>query len=121
MIEQNKSVAKRWLDEFWTAGDLAVADELFSVNYVRHDPEGKMIGPDVVRGYVHFIAEDMIAEGDRVVVRWTATGTHIPTNRQVTFPGMDILRLLDGKIIESWPCFDRKLIELQLSGKSQPD
>jgi predicted ester cyclase len=61
-----------------------------------------------------------VAEGDRVVVRWTATGTHAPTNRRITFPGMDILRIREGRIVESWPCYDRLAIERQLGTPTQP-
>ena len=122
--EENKAVARRWLDEFWSTGNLALADEIFAPTYVRHDPDGPMTGPDAIRRYVatiradlpdlHFVADDMVAEGDRVVMRWTASGTHTPTSRQITFTGVDILRIRDGKIVESWPCFDRLAIGQQL-------
>jgi len=58
---------------------------------------------------VHFTIEDQIAEGDRVVTRWTARGTHQgplvgipPTSKQVTMSGIAIYRLVDGKIVEQW-------------------
>lgn len=124
MTEANKAVAQRWLDEFWGAGNLAVVNELFAATYVRHDPAGPMTGLDAIRTYVariradfpdlHFTADDVLAEADRVVVRWTATGTHAPTKRRVTFTGVDILRIQGEKIVESWPCFDRWAIEQQL-------
>src|SRR5579885_2030440 len=98
MAEVNKAVARRWLDEFWSAGNLALADEVFAPTYVRHDPEGPMTGPDAIRRFVatiranfpdlHFTTDDLVTEGDRVVVRWTATGTHAPTNRRITFTGV---------------------------------
>ena len=126
----NKAVAQQWLDKFWSTGDLAFADEVFAPTYVRHDPAGPMIGLDAIRRYVaairadfpdlRFTADDMVAEGDRVVVRWTATGTHTPTNRRITFPGVDILRIQEAKIVESWPCFDRLVIEQQLRAPAQP-
>lgn len=124
VAEENKMLARRWLDEFWGAGNFAGADEIFASTYLRHDFDGPMIGTDAIRGYVaairvdipdlHFTADDVVAEGDRVVVRWTATGTHARTSRPITFAGMDILRIRDGKIVESWPCFDRLGIERQL-------
>jgi predicted ester cyclase len=121
--------ARRWLDEFWN-GNLALADVILAPAYVRHDPDGPMIGPDAHRRFVagiraefpdlHFTTEDLVAEGDRVVVRWTATGTHVPINRRITFPGMDILCIREGRIVESWPCYDRLAIERQLGAPTQP-
>jgi predicted ester cyclase len=130
VVEENKVLARRWLDEFWGRGNLASAEEIFAPAYVRHDFDGPMIGPDAIRRYVasiradlpdlQFTADDMVAEGDRVVVRWTATGTHAPTKRRLTFAGMDILRIVDGKIVESWPCFDRWGIAQQVGAPAQP-
>jgi steroid delta-isomerase-like uncharacterized protein len=58
---------------------------------------------------IHFDLEDVLAEGDKVVIRWTCTGTHrgefrgiAPTGKRVSFPGMNIYRLRDGKIVERW-------------------
>lgn len=128
MTEENKAVAQRWLDEFFSKGNLAIADEIFASTYMRHDPDGPMTGLDAIRRYVaairadfpdlHFTTDDMLADGDRVVVRWTATGTHAPTNRRITFTGVDILRLQEEKIVESWPCFDRLGIQRQLGATS---
>ena len=57
--------------------------------------------------------EDVIAEGDKVVARWTARGTHNgalmnipPTGKQVTLKGIDVLRIEGGKIVERWGEFD---------------
>jgi para-nitrobenzyl esterase len=129
VVEENKAVARRWLDEFWSRGNLASADEIFAPTYHRHDFAGPMRGRDAIRAYVagiraefpdlRFAAEDVVAEGDRVVVRWTARGTHAPTKRVITFGGMDILRLADGQIVESWPCFDRLGIEQQVRAPAQ--
>jgi predicted ester cyclase len=129
MAEESKAVSRRWLDEFWSAGNLVIADEIFAPTYVRYDPEGPMIGLDTIRRFVaairadipdlYFTADDVVAEGDRVVVRWTATGTHASVNRRIRFTGMDILRIREEKIIESWPCFDRLAIEQQLSATSR--
>jgi steroid delta-isomerase-like uncharacterized protein len=57
--------------------------------------------------------DDIIAEGDKVVIRWTANGTHqgelmgIPASgNQTTWSGMTIYRFADGKIVESWWAYD---------------
>ena len=64
----------------------------------------QMAFPDLV-----VTVEDQIAEGDRVVTRWTARGTHggeflgiPPTGKEFTFKGVDIVRIVDGKIVEGW-------------------
>ncbi len=53
--------------------------------------------------------EDQVAEGDRVVTRWTARGTHTgafqgipPTGKQGRMTGIDIDRIADGKVVECW-------------------
>jgi predicted ester cyclase len=63
---------------------------------------------------LRFIIQDMVAEGSRVVVRWTSQGTHrgmfagtAPTGRQVSNEGIGIYRVEDGKIVESWSQVDR--------------
>jgi steroid delta-isomerase-like uncharacterized protein len=117
--EANKALAIR-ADEHVNTGDTAIADEIFATNFVNHDPAN----PDVrdlesYKGWVaaartampdfHATMEDIIAEGDMVAERWTATGTQEgelpgipPTGRQVTFTGMTIYRVAEGKIVDMW-------------------
>ncbi|NYT19029.1 MAG: ester cyclase [Methanosarcinales archaeon] len=63
---------------------------------------------------LQFIVNDVIAEGDKVVTRWTASGTHLadfqgvpPTHKPVTFTGITITRLEDGMIAEDWEEVDQ--------------
>jgi hypothetical protein len=72
---------------------------------------------------LHETAEDMVAEGDKVVMRRTATGTHQgelagmpPTGRKVKFTMMVIFRFADGKIVEAWWSFDMLGMIQQLTG-----
>ena len=58
-------------------------------------------------------SNDQIADGDKVVTRWTATGTHkgqlmgiAPTNKHATITGVDIARYHDGKVVEAWASYD---------------
>ncbi|MEJ2704230.1 MAG: ester cyclase family protein, partial [Sedimentisphaerales bacterium] len=121
--EANKALAIR-ADEHVNTGDPAIADEVFATDFINHDPAN----PDVrdlesYKGWVaatrtampdfHATMEDMIAEGDKVAERWTATGTQEgelpgipPTGRQVTFTGMTIYRVAEGKIVEMWWSMD---------------
>ena len=117
--EENKALARRVIEEMFNKGNLDVADELIAQDYVDHDqamPED-IHGPEGFKDYVsmyrsafpdlHIQIEDQIAEGDKVVTRWTGTGTHegelagiAPTDNQVTLPGMEIVRISDGKLVE---------------------
>jgi steroid delta-isomerase-like uncharacterized protein len=100
-------------------------DELVAPEFVGHDPAlpQDIAGPDgqreVVSGYraafpdLEVTIDDQIAEGDRVVTRWTARGTHtgdlwgIPgTGKQVTVTGTSIDRNQDGRIVETWSHWD---------------
>jgi steroid delta-isomerase-like uncharacterized protein len=120
---ENKAIVER-LVELWNSGDLAIADEIFAADFVNHDPnrpevtdfesykawvvENRTAFPDF-----HTEVQDMIAEGDKVASRWTVAGTHKgefsgipPTGVRVTVTGMNIHRLVDGKIVEAWWSYD---------------
>ena len=120
-IEANKAIVRRWYDEFWNAEKLDVLAELLHPDYVFG--EGYGAGAPSVEGIkeanlfwhrvlpdLHFTIEDMIAEGETVVARWTARGTHkgdwemelgtVPASGQATTtPGTSSFYLRDGKII----------------------
>lgn len=120
ILSDNKSVVLRSETELWSKGNLAVADELYSPTFVGHF----VIGPEWhgVRGIKDVVAQhrrsfpdwnervdDIIAEGDRVVIRFTSTGTQegefagiAPTKKRVNIREVAILRLADGKIVEQW-------------------
>jgi steroid delta-isomerase-like uncharacterized protein len=121
MTEQNKALVRQWLDEVLTRGDTRCINALFAPNYVLHDPSlvREVHGREGVKQYVAtfraaspdvcFIIEDQIAEGDMVVTRWAAHGTHqgtflgIPaTGEQVKVTGMEFDRIVDDMIDESW-------------------
>ena len=119
-LEANKAVARRFFTEVWGGGSEAVAQELLADSYVGHmtgapaplDRAGwlsffrdfRIAFPDA-----QFTIEDMIAEGDRVVMRLTMRGTHrgvfngIPaTGKSVVVVGTSIERIVDGRIVEGW-------------------
>ena len=75
----------------------------------------------------HIDVEDMIAEGDKIVARVTASGTHqgefmgiAPTGNQVTFTGIDISRIAEGKIVEHWSNSDQLGMMQHLGVMEQP-
>jgi hypothetical protein len=81
----NESVVRRFFEELWNAGDLAVADDIVAPHHMHHIGEDVRHGPEGVRQMVsylraafpdlHFVLEDLLSDADRVAVRWTATGT----------------------------------------------
>ena len=126
MSEENKAIARRALEEIFSAqGDLDVADELIAPNYIGHDPVSPedVHGPEGVKEFasmyrnafpdVQMSVEDQIAEGDMVVTRWIASGTHqgdfmgiAPSGNRVTVSGTSIERIVNGKIEETWDNYD---------------
>jgi steroid delta-isomerase-like uncharacterized protein len=125
MLETNKAISRRIVEEIFNEGRLEAADEIVTPDFIGHDPASPepIIGPEGLKrnadGYrtafpdVRLTIEDEIAEGDRVVTRWTARGTHqaelfgIPaTGKQATVTGMTIDRIVDGRIVESWTNWD---------------
>jgi steroid delta-isomerase-like uncharacterized protein len=125
MSEQNKAVSRRVAEELFTQGRFDLAEELVDSRFVGHDvaaPE-PIRGPaglkEQAKGYreafpdLKLKIEEQIAEGDKVVTRWTATGTHkgdlfgiSPTGKQTTVEGITIDRFSGGKIAESWDNWD---------------
>ncbi len=123
--EENKAIELRFFEEVVNKGNLAVIDELVAANFIDHSaPPGAASDRE---GYKQFFAmtheafpdfrstlEDMIAEGDLVVQRFTARGTHkgggfmgiAPTGKQMTVPGIAIHRITGGKIVEDWVSMD---------------
>ena len=119
-IEENKAIARRWSDEIWSKGNLAAIDELIASDFVFNYPSAG-VAPDR-EGYKRTVAElsgpcsdiqcstdDVVAEGDKVVVRWTWSGTHTgefwgvaATGKRITITGISILRIAEGKIVEEW-------------------
>jgi ketosteroid isomerase-like protein len=125
MSEQNKAIVRRLFEEVWNKGNLSVADDLFTPNYDHHDPST----PDFGRGPesekkratlyrtafpdLRLTIEDIIAEGDAVMARWSCRGTHkgdlggiTPTGKQFTISGVSIARVAGGKMAEGWINWD---------------
>ena len=119
--EENKVVSRRVAQEIFNGGNLDLADELYAPDYVLHDPSlpEDLHGPEGLKQYAamtlgafpdaRVTVEDQVAEGDKVVSRWTATGTHTgelmgiaPTGRSIEISGITINRFSGGKIAEDW-------------------
>jgi steroid delta-isomerase-like uncharacterized protein len=137
--ETNKASVQRMFDEVFK-GNLDVIDELFAAEYVMHDPTWptEVKGPEGFKQWTgamlepffsnsHGTVEDIIAEGDKVAVRWTWTATHTgefmgisPTGRQMSITGTSIHRFADGKFVESWASYDSMGMMQQLTTPEWP-
>jgi steroid delta-isomerase-like uncharacterized protein len=102
----NKAIVRRLWDEVWNQANLAVAGEIFDPAYAEHEKAFVPIWRSAFPDTRHTI-EDMIAEGDKVVTRFTVRGTHHgtymnipPTGKSITVTGIWIHRLMDGRIVE---------------------
>ena len=114
-IEDNKSIARHWLMDLWSKGDLNVADQVLATNYTRHDREFPLKGPEAYKRFIkafrdvlldmEFTEDHIVAEGEKVYVRWKARA-YLKSGKQGEISGTDLLRIVDGKIVESWPLFD---------------
>ncbi len=123
--EQNKTNVRRLFDELWNTGNLPAAGELIASTYTHHDAST----PDVGRGPesekkrvtlyrtafpdIRLSVEDIIAEGETVVARWSCRGTHegdlsgiAPTGKQFAIAGVSVMRFAGGKMVEGWINWD---------------
>jgi steroid delta-isomerase-like uncharacterized protein len=138
MSEENKRLVLREVEEVFSQGRLDAYDEILAPNYVFHDPTL----PEPVRGiqaakefagmYVSAFpgmsveADEVLAEGDGVAVRWTARGTHTgalgdipPSGRDVTVSGSSFYRIESGKIAEDWSVYDALGLMQQIGAVSE--
>jgi steroid delta-isomerase-like uncharacterized protein len=122
--EENKAIVRRFWG-VWEEGNIDLVDELLAPDYINHTPASpdQPTGPEGVKGVVamfrsaipdlRVVVEDMIAEGDKVVVRYTLEGTHEgelfgvpPTGQRLNIKSIAVERVSDGKIREHWRVTD---------------
>ncbi len=134
-LARNKRIDRLVLEQMWGEGRLDLADDLYAPDYVDHvgrGPEpGEVTGIDGIKQAVSafrrafpdltYTVDEELAEGDLVVARFTARGTHLgpflglsPTGKAVAYPGIDMNRIRDGRIIESWVNYDALALLQQL-------
>jgi steroid delta-isomerase-like uncharacterized protein len=118
-VEQNKETLRHiHVEELFNKGNLAVADEIISPDYVYHGPMGELKGPAGIKQIVtiwrtafpdgKYVIEDMVAEGDKVAVRYSWTGTFkgegmgiAPTGKKVNLTEVIFYRFAGGKEVEA--------------------
>jgi steroid delta-isomerase-like uncharacterized protein len=133
MSEQNKALMRRAVEAVWNREDFAVLKEIVADDFVIHadTPEAELHGVEGATQFVkmlhrafpdiHFTIVDQVAEGDRVVTRWIAHGTHQgelfgmpPTGKKVTLSATDIDRVAGGKVVECWTTMDAATMMQQM-------
>jgi predicted ester cyclase len=111
----NKALVRRLYDEFLNAGKLDLLDQLVSPDYVgaggQRGPAGfaePIVALRAAFPDLHYTSDEIVAEGDRVAVRWTWRGTftntfrrYAPTGKAMTSTGLAIFQLTDGKVVRT--------------------
>jgi steroid delta-isomerase-like uncharacterized protein len=129
LSEENKTLVRR----AWAAPDNPdIIDEVYAPDLIWHERDQDIQGSEQAKQFVAMYKtafpdlratiEDEIAEGDRVVARWTIRGTHQgeieefgpPTGRQMELKGITISRIEGGKIVEEWEAYDNLSVMQQL-------
>jgi steroid delta-isomerase-like uncharacterized protein len=125
MANPNIALARRWFDEVWNQRRTETIDELLAPDSVGHTEAGDVVGPAAFKETIHapllaaipdlkISVDDLIADGDNAVVRWSARGTHRgdvlgarASGKHVTFHGITWIRFRDGKMVEGWDAWNQ--------------
>jgi len=137
--EQNKALVRQLVEEFFNRGNTGLADTLLAPDFVEReelppgiprDREGvKQLAALFRSAFPDFnvTIDDLVAEGDKVVLRATWSGTQKgefmgvpPTGKRVSFGVIDILRIADGKFVEHWGQMDSMGMMQQLGAVPAP-
>lgn len=132
-VKQNKELVRKAVEEIWNKGNFDKLKEMVSEDFVIRFPRPgeELRGPENVKQFytalrkafpdIRFTIEDLLAEGNKVVTHWSATGTHkgefkgLPaTGKRVTFKAIDIDKITDGKFVECWTNVDELGLMQQL-------
>ena len=134
----NSTVARRYYEEVLNERNFDLLDELAITDYVENDPlPGQATGREGLKQRVAaiqnafgqtFSIEDIVADDDKVVVRWTGSGKHSgefmgipPTGNSFSIAGIDIHRFRDGRMAEHWHVVDQLSLLQQLGVIPQPE
>src|SRR5215212_3879102 len=124
--EENKAIFRRYAEEVGNQHNFELVDEIFE-RYISHQPDGSTLvrGPEDVKRFhrefhsafsdFHISIENQIAEGDKVVSRYTIRGTHqrafrdlAPSGKEIEIEGVTIFRFSpEGKVVETWDSYDQ--------------
>jgi steroid delta-isomerase-like uncharacterized protein len=135
--QQNEAVVRRLFEEGWNRGNLAIVDDCLAKSYTQEGPLETVRGPEGGKAQItkyrnafpdcHLQIDETISAGDRVVVRFTYSGTHRgdlegipPTGRSVQGKGIDVMHMLDGRIVTSYTQWDALGLMQQLGVVTLP-
>jgi len=122
-LDANKALVRRLFEKVFPAGDLSAVRDLVAADIIDHDPlPGQPAGVEGIEYVVstlhtahpdlRFTVDDLLAEADRVAIRWTLRGTSVgpmfdrpPSSQPVEQTAIVIFRIADGKIAERWAGF----------------
>jgi steroid delta-isomerase-like uncharacterized protein len=123
--ETNKALVRRWIEAGWNGHDLTLIDTLYDPNVVQHDPSSPLpvSSSEALKQYIggfltafpdlYFTIDDLLAESDKVLWRFTAEGAHTgpligipPSGERAVVTGMALFRVANDKIAEVWVNFD---------------
>jgi steroid delta-isomerase-like uncharacterized protein len=139
-MTEREALARRFFEDAFSEGRLEVIDDITADDYRSHDPQdrfGHLRGPAAARETVklyrtafpdlRITIDDVIEQRDRVVIRWTATGTHqgelfglAPTGRHGTVTGITIWRMAGGRVVEAWTNWDTLGLMQQIGAAPAP-
>ena len=126
MSEANKQLVRRWFEEVWNQRRESLIDVMLTADvraFGLGDGGATLIGPEGFKTFyrsfsaafpdLHITVHDMIAEGDKVAVRWSANMTHLgnglgfpPSGKKAILEGTTIVTIKDGRIDEGWNYMD---------------
>jgi steroid delta-isomerase-like uncharacterized protein len=136
-METDKSIVRRFFVEAWNSKDMTLVDELIAPTYIGHDVvlSHAERGPERIKRIMtafcaafpdlQVTVEDVVIQGEKEAVRWTARGTHqgtfmniAPTGKQIVVSETDIGRVANGQIQEMWSAWDAVGLMRQLGAVS---
>ena len=137
MSEENKKLVRRWFKEVWDEGRLSAIPEMFHQTGIAHgfpDPDSVVTSPEEFAKHcknfrevfpdVQVAVDDLVAEGNKLAIRWPASMTHTgdglgfpATSKKVRVEGSSFLICGNGQILEGWNYMDLTRMRLQLEGK----
>ena len=120
--KDSKALVIEMTEKFWNTGDMEAIETYYSPDYRQHGPTDELdmaAFRATAKAYfaafpdLHITTDELIAEGDRVVKRWTARCTHTgpflgapPTGNKLTIQGIEVFRVSGGKFVEVWSSMD---------------
>jgi steroid delta-isomerase-like uncharacterized protein len=117
-LQENKAIVRQYLEAVWNKKNLAVIDEFIAPDLVQHVHNVSPGREGIIKFFnmiyssfsdAHLTIEDILAEDDKVMWRFTVRATHtgpfrgiLPTGKSFTLTGMAMTRMRDGQMVENW-------------------